>query len=112
MGMKAREAALRAAPTTVDGAAFPESTPTAPSGRVRTGKIARLPHAVREALNERLRDGLPCAEILFWLNALPVTREIMQKHFAGAPITQDNISRWTHGGYAGWLVNQQNKEAI
>jgi hypothetical protein len=110
--MQACIEAKRAAATPVDGAAFPDPVPGAPSGRRRTGKIARLPHAVREALNERLRDGLPCAEILSWLNSLPVVREVLQKHFGGAPMTQENISRWCHGGYAGWLENQQTKEAL
>jgi hypothetical protein len=110
--MQACIEAKRAAPTPVDGAAFPDPAPAAPSGRRRTGKIARLPHAVREALNERLRDGLPCAEILSWLNSLPVVREVLRRHFDGSPMTQENISRWCHGGYAGWLENQQTKEAM
>jgi len=111
--MKARQADMRAATAPADSAAFPEPpSATGPSGRARTGKIARLPHRIREALNERLREGLPCAEILSWLNALPEVRETLQKRFDGSPMTQDNISRWRHGGYAGWLENQQNKEAI
>jgi len=111
-GMKACPEPQRAAPTSVDGAAVPDPTPRGGSGRARGGKIARLPHAVREALNERLRDGLPRAEISTWLNSLPPVREILQKRFGGAPITEDNVSKWRHGGYAGWLENQQTKEAM
>jgi hypothetical protein len=100
----------QAAPAPADGAPVP--VPSGRSGRARTGKIARLPHAVRQALNERLRDGLSCDDILAWINSLPVARESLQKHGDGAPITQDNISRWRHGGYAGWLEHQQATEAL
>jgi len=112
VGMKASPAALRAAPPSVDGAACPDPLPSGPSGRARTGKIARLPRAVRETLNEGLRDGRPCAEILPWLNALPEARQALRQHGDGAAITQENISRWYHGGYAAWLEHEQNKEAI
>ena len=108
--MKDCIALSQAAPAPADGAPVP--VPSGRSGRARTGKIARLPHAVREALNERLRDGLPCDDILAWINSLPVARECLQKHGDGAPITQDNISRWRHGGYAGWLEHQQATEAL
>jgi hypothetical protein len=100
----------QAAPAPADGAPVP--VPSGRSGRARTGKIARLPHAVRQALNERLRDGLSCDDILAWINSLPVARESLQKHGDGAPITQDNLSWWRHGGYAGWLEHQQATEAL
>jgi hypothetical protein len=111
-GMKACPKAQRAAAATVDGAAVADPAPKGGSGRARTGKIARLPHSVREALNERLRDGFPGVEITAWLNALPVVRAFLQKRFGGSPITEDNVSKWRHGGYAGWLENEQTKEAI
>jgi hypothetical protein len=110
--MKACPEAQRAAPTTVDGAAAPDPAPAGGTGRARTGKIARLPHSVREALNERLRDGLPRSEITAWLNSLPAVRSLLKKRFGGSPITEDNLSKWRHGGYAGWLENQQTKEAM
>jgi hypothetical protein len=110
--MKACPKAQRAAPATVDGAAVPDPAPAGGTGRARTGKIARLPHSVREALNERLRDGLPRAEITAWLNSLPAVRSLLKKRFGGSPITEDNVSKWRHGGYAGWLENQQTKEAM
>jgi hypothetical protein len=112
MGMKARTPATRAAPTKVDGAAFPDPIPLGRSGRARTGKIARLPHSVREALNQRLRDGVASVEIITWLHSLPEVRDLLQKHLDGSPITEHNLSRWRHGGYAGWLENEQTKEAI
>jgi len=37
----------------------------------RTGKITRLPHDLREALNRRLHDGEPGGPLLAWLNAQP-----------------------------------------
>jgi hypothetical protein len=112
MGMKARPPALTAAPTSVAPAAFHEPVRSGRSRRACRSKIARLPHSLREALNERLRDGFPATEILPWLNALPEVRETVESHFGGSPITEDNLSHWRRGGYAGWLENQQTREAI
>ena len=81
------------------------------SNRARRGKIARLPHALREALNERLRNNPPAVEILAWLNALPEVREVLAKYFNGSPISEDNLSQWRHGGYVGWLENQKATNA-
>jgi hypothetical protein len=96
----------------VDGAAVPDAVPARRSGRARRGKIARLPHAIREEINERLLNGLPGVEILAWLNALPEVRETLAKYFNGAPISEDNLSQWRRGGYVGWLENQRAKGAI
>jgi hypothetical protein len=112
VGVNAGKPATGAAATTVDDAALPDRALPGRSGRSRTGKIARLPHAVREALNERLRDGLPCAEVLSWLNALPEAREMLRRRFDGSPISKQNLSLWRRGAYAGWLENQQTKEAV
>jgi hypothetical protein len=79
---------------------------------VRIGKIARLPSALREEINERLLEGRTFADILSWLNALPEVAEVLKKHFDGAPITEVNLSRWRAGGYVTWLENKQVKEAI
>ena len=100
----------QAAPAPADGAPVP--VPSGRSGRARTGKIARLPHALRQELNERLRDGLPAVEILQWLNAVPEARDMLARRFDGSPISQDNLSWWRHGGYAGWLEHQQATEAL
>jgi len=110
--MKAGQTANRAAAVPVEGAADQDAAPAARSGRARTGKIARLPHSVREALNERLRDGIPCAEIGDWLNSLPAVRKVLRERFDGSPIMENNISKWHRGGYLGWLENQENKEAM
>jgi hypothetical protein len=68
----------------------------------RTGKIARLPLAVREELNHRLADGRPGPEILPWLNALPDVVVVLTTDFGGAPINAQNLSDWRHGGFEDW----------
>src|SRR5438094_278684 len=42
----------------------------------RTGKIARLPHTIREQLNRRLQDGELGKPILQWLNSLPEVKAL------------------------------------
>ena len=41
--------------------------------RCYRSKIGRLPFAVRNELNERIRDGAQGAELLDWLNGLKET---------------------------------------
>jgi hypothetical protein len=82
------------------------------TGRARTSKIARLPAAVREELNTRLHDGQTAAEILSWANELPEVNAVLTRHFAGQPITEDNLSRWRQGGYAGWLEHRATEQAV
>jgi hypothetical protein len=77
----------RAAPAaSAEGAAVPATVPARLSGRFLKGKIGRLPHAVRQALNQRLRDSQPSDQILPWLNSLPEARQVLAKHFGGSPI--------------------------
>ena len=45
----------------------------------RIGKIARLPHDIREQLNRRLLDGQSGTEILQWVNELPQCRKTAPK---------------------------------
>jgi len=78
----------------------------------RTGKIARLPLAVREELNARLRDNESGQIILEWLNGLEVTKEILERHFAGEPISDANLSIWRQGGFAEWMREQDDIERI
>jgi hypothetical protein len=78
----------------------------------RTGKIARLPLATREELNERLRDNHSGTEILTWVNALPITQEILKKQFGGEPISDANLSVWRQGGFAEWLEEQDKVHKI
>ncbi len=78
----------------------------------RIGKIARLPHELREELNRRLQDGEPGAELVGWLNELPEVQSVLAEHFAGRPITEQNLSEWKQGGYGDWLAHQQALEAV
>ena len=49
--------------------------------RTRTGKIARLPKAVREELNRRLQDGEPGTQLVEWLNSLPQVQRVKALKF-------------------------------
>jgi len=46
----------------------PSQHPIKKIKKMRTGKIASLPHAIREALNTRLRDGERPENIVNWSN--------------------------------------------
>lgn len=69
----------------------------------RTGKIARLPWAVRQELNQRLMDGAAGPEVLAWLNALPEVADSPVREGWLGEITDGNLSEWRAGGYAEWL---------
>lgn len=73
----------------------------------RTGKIARLPREVREALNLRLLDGEAGGSLLRWLNARPDVRAVLDRDFAGRPVSPQNLSEWRHGGYREWLARRE-----
>lgn len=77
--------------------------------RTRTGKIARLPLAVREQLNLRLLENETAAKILPWLNGLPETLAVLaEMPDPNAPgkmvhaIDDRNLSDWRLGGFADW----------
>lgn len=73
----------------------------------RPGKIARLPHTVRDTLNLRLHDGEQGPELLAWLNAEPAVQAVLAAHFNGQPINAQNLSEWRRGGYAVWCEQEQ-----
>jgi len=77
------------------------------SGRSIVSKIARLPDAVREQLNRRMRDNEAATTILQWLNELPDVKRIVVEQFKGAAITHQNLSIWRRSGYEQWLEGQQ-----
>ena len=52
-----------------------------------TGKIARLPHQIREEINRRLQDGEPGRLLLAWLNALPQTLCLLANQFSDFPFS-------------------------
>lgn len=79
------------------------------------GKIGRIPFAIRQELNLRLRDGEPGSSILAWLNALPEVRKaIASSDYGGGrearpEITPQNLSEYTAGAaYADWLSRQED----
>jgi hypothetical protein len=69
----------------------------------RKGKIAQLPFALRELLNQRLRDGQLAPKILPWLNGAAGLR-------GRGCINDGNISEWRQGGYQDWLAGQEQVE--
>jgi hypothetical protein len=77
--------------------------------RARTGKIARLPGAIRHELNRRLDNGALGCDLVRWLNALPEVQRVLAERFAGKPITDDNISQWRHGGFQDWLRQEERR---
>ncbi|MGH9351827.1 MAG: hypothetical protein ACRD2G_06680 [Terriglobia bacterium] len=72
-----------------------------------TGKIARLPHVVREELNQRLLDNQPAEPILSWLNALYEVQRVLIQQFAGTPLTPQNLSEWRTGGFVEWRLKKE-----
>jgi hypothetical protein len=73
----------------------------------RTGKIARLPLKVQNALNLRLLDGEAGSRILPWLNELPETKSALAEYFEGEPVRDQNLSEWRKGGYRDWLARRE-----
>src|SRR5262245_59311076 len=60
--------------------------------RTRNGKIARLPHLIREQINQRLRDGQQARPVLDWLNSSAEVQAILAAQFGGRPVTPCNLS--------------------
>src|SRR5215475_11824507 len=73
----------------------------------RIGKIARIPHSIREQLNLRLHDHQPHKTILPWLNSLPEVKAVLAADFDNRPITKQNLSEWKQGGFRDWLLQFQ-----
>ena len=77
-----------------------------------TGKIARLPHLIREQTNQRLQDGHKAKSILPWLNALPEVQAILKAEFDSCPINAVNLTAWKQGGYCHWQARQHALEVV
>jgi hypothetical protein len=73
---------------------------------MRTGKIARLTHDIRDELNQRMEDGEDGATLLKWLNDLPDVQKILEANFDGAPINKQNLSDWRQGGFREWQLQE------
>src|ERR1039458_5470958 len=78
----------------------------------RHGKIARLPHTIREQINRRLQNGDEGKEIVEWLNALPEVRAVVDAEFGGQPVSEMNLSNWRLGGYRDWEAQQEAVAAV
>lgn len=79
--------------------------------RCYRSKIGRLPFAIRNELNERIRDGVGGPEILDWLNAAKETRKILRELKAGE-INAQNLTDWRSSGYRDWLDDQGQADRI
>ena len=84
-------------------------------GRMNTrcyrSKIGRLPFAVRNELNERIRDGAQGAELLDWLNSLKETKKILREMKSDA-VNAQNLTDWRSTGYKDWLDDQADADRI
>jgi hypothetical protein len=69
------------------------------------GKIARLPAALREALNLRLLDGENGRITLDWLNNQP---EVCGTNAANWQITDQNLSNWRKGEWVRWRNRRES----
>jgi len=78
----------------------------------RTGKIARLPHALRDEINRRLLDGEASPQLLAWLNEQPAAIKIWEAHFDGQPASAENLSQWRQGGYKDWIDRRDRAEHL
>ena len=72
----------------------------------RNGKIARLPKAIRDELNQRLQDGATARSLVCWLNGLPAVKALVKDQFGGHRIREQNLSQWKNGGYRDWEQQQ------
>ena len=72
-----------------------------------TGKIARLPHEIRDKLNRRLHDGERGRRLVDWLNSQPETQRMLAAEFGGRRINEPNLTGWKAGGYQAWLAEEE-----
>jgi len=72
----------------------------------RHGKIARLPQSIREELNTRILNGEPATTLVPWLNSQSIVQCVLEEHFEGKPISEQNISNWREGGFVDWYVQE------
>ena len=79
--------------------------------RCYRSKIGRLPFAVRNELNERIRDGAQGADLLGWLNGLKETKKILRET-KSEPVNAQNLTDWRSTGYADWLADQGDADRI
>jgi hypothetical protein len=78
----------------------------------RTAKIARLPAAIREELNQRLLDGVQGKQLVEWLNGLPRVQALLKDKFQGIPISEANLSHWKNGGFPAWEAGERMADNV
>lgn len=76
----------------------------------RTGKIARLPAALRAEVNHRLHAGEPASKIIAFLHTQEATLRVLDDYFSEQPISPQNITEWRQGGYRDWLRTRERIE--
>jgi hypothetical protein len=79
--------------------------------RYYRSKIGRLPFAIRNELNERIRDGATGSDLLDWLNASKEFKAVMKSEKCGA-LNAQNLTDWRTTGYADWLKDQGESDRI
>ena len=75
----------------------------------RNGKIARLPHDVREQFNDRIFNGGCGRTLLAWINELAEVRAVLVAEFGGRPVNAPNLTAWRQGGYREWLMQRETQ---
>ncbi len=73
----------------------------------RNGKIAKLPRSLRDQINRALDAGQSAVSIARGLNEIPQVKAMLEAHFGGKPISQQNLSEWKAGGYRDWQLRQE-----
>lgn len=73
--------------------------------RAYRSKIGRLPFALRNELNERIRDGEVGTKLVAWLNSTKEFKAV-QKAEKCEPINAQNLTEWRGAGYKAWLADQ------
>jgi len=79
--------------------------------RCYRSKIGRLPFAVRNELNERIRDGAQGSDILLWLNSLKEVKKVMRE-MKTSIVNAQNLTDWRSTGYKDWLDDQKDADRI
>jgi len=76
----------------------------------RCGKIAHLSCELQHQLNSYLDHGESAKALVQWLNSLPEMQSIVRNFFAGNPVSKQNLSEWTKGGFQEWRVRMGKVE--
>src|SRR5580658_4016441 len=76
------------------------------------GKIGRLSKDCRDDLSRRIENGEPGKDLVWWLNFRPDVQEVLERHFGGRRITEQNFSDWKQTGHREWLRRQEARDGI